>query len=376
MNDFQHTLYNDLLKLTQTNEAFFYKDQELDDQTYRVFSYRLASYTDFLAPNSLECRGVMFRIIDEKPVELSALPMEKFFNDQENPFTIGLNYNNIKQVTLKMDGSLMSTYIHNGQLRIKSKTALGSDHAINAMRWLDLPENAEYKKQLLTLTRYGWTVNMEYTSPEPYMRIVIGYQEPKLTILNIRSKADGNYLNKQGILPEYNEIINHWVELKEVEDGPAFIESIPEMTGIEGYVIQLSNGQHVKKKTIWYSALHKTKDSVTNPRRLFECVLEETTDDLRNLFHDDPYSLKLIEDMEVFVAKIYNHLVKTVDEYYEHNKDLDRKDYAIKGQTELDKKEFSLAMLKYTGKPFSYKEIMKKWYKDFGLADQSILEEE
>ena len=155
MNDFQHTLYNDLLKLTQTNEAFFYKDQELDDQTYRVFSYRLASYTDFLAPNSLECRGVMFRIIDEKPVELSALPMEKFFNDQENPFTIGLNYNNIKQVTLKMDGSLMSTYIHNGQLRIKSKTALGSDHAINAMRWLDLPENAEYKKQLLTLTRYG-----------------------------------------------------------------------------------------------------------------------------------------------------------------------------------------------------------------------------
>ena len=197
MNDFQHTLYNDLLKLTQTNEAFFYKDQELDDQTYRVFSYRLASYTDFLAPNSLECRGVMFRIIDEKPVELSALPMEKFFNDQENPFTIGLNYNNIKQVTLKMDGSLMSTYIHNGQLRIKSKTALGSDHAINAMRWLDLPENAEYKKQLLTLTRYGWTVNMEYTSPEPYMRIVIGYQEPKLTILNIRSKADGNYLNKQ-----------------------------------------------------------------------------------------------------------------------------------------------------------------------------------
>ena len=80
--------------------------------------------------------------------------------------------------------------------------------------------------------------------------------------------------------------------------------------------------------------------------------------------------------MEVFVAKIYNHLVKTVDEYYEHNKDLDRKDYAIKGQTELDKKEFSLAMLKYTGKPFSYKEIMKKWYKDFGLADQSILEEE
>lgn len=373
MNDFQLNLYNDLFALANSNDAFFFKDQTLDNLVYRVFSYRLASYSDFCIPSAFESRGIMFEMNNETPIRLAAMPMEKFFNDSENPFTMNLDYNNIQQVMLKMDGSLMSTYIHNGKLKIKSKTALASDHAINAMRWLDLPKNKEYKDELTSITENLFTVNMEYTSPEPYMRIVIGYQEPKLTILNIRNTLTGRYLPKEDIEVRYfPEMLNHWVEQITVEDGPEFVKSIAEMTGIEGYVIQLESGQHVKKKTFWYSALHHTKDSVTNPRRLYEVVLDEASDDLRLMFADDPYSLKAIEDMEILVGGWYNHLVKSVEDFHHKYKDADRKTYAVAGQAELDKRGFAIAMLKYQNKVFSYKEMMKKWYKEFGLEDTSL----
>lgn len=370
MNEFQITLYNQLLALVNVNEAFFFKDQVLDDVIYRVFSYRLASYTDFCTDGALESRGIMFEMNQETPIRLAAMPMEKFFNDSENPFTMDLDYTTIQQVMLKMDGSLMSTYLHNGELRIKSKTALASDHAMNAMRWLALPENSNFRSELEFIASLGFTVNMEYTSPEPNMRIVIGYQEPRLTVLNVRYIANGKYILKEWFaLGQWRSITRHWVERVSITDGPAFVKSIADMVGIEGYVIRLASGQHVKKKTMWYAALHKTKDSITNPRRLFEVVLDEASDDLRQMFADDTYSLKAIDDMEIQVGKWYNHLVKSVEDFYDKYKDADRKTYAIAGQAELDSRGFVIAMLIYTGKTFSYKELMKKWYKEFGLVD-------
>lgn len=379
MNNIQKTLYDNLMALVQSNDAFFTRDAKLDDCLYRVFSYRMASYTDFCTPGALESRGIMFELDDAgNPIRLAAMPMEKFFNDKENPSTIDLDYSNIEQVTLKMDGSLMSSFIHKGELRIKSKTALASEHAINAMRWLNLPENAEFKQELTDVTLAGLTVNMEYTSPEPFMRIVIGYQEPKLTVLNVRNTANGEYVVKSMLLDK-TQIMKYWVDEvshEQLSDGQAFVDSISDMTGIEGFVIQLKSGQHVKKKTLWYSALHHTKDSVNNPRRLFEVVLDEASDDLKQMFHDDAYALKAIEEMEVKVAGWYNKLVKSVEEFHDKYKDEDRKTYAIAGQAELDKLGFPLAMLLYQNKPFSYKDFMKKWYKEFGLVDETIAGDE
>lgn len=81
MNEYQHKLYQDLLKLCDESEAFYYVDQDLDETHYRIFSYRLASYTEFLKPNALECRGHMFEIDQNgMPLRLVALPFAKFFN--------------------------------------------------------------------------------------------------------------------------------------------------------------------------------------------------------------------------------------------------------------------------------------------------------
>ena len=68
------------MDLCKNNEAFFYKDHVLDDQTYRIFNYRLCSHTDFLSSGALECRGHMFNITVEGRPVIVCLPMQKFFN--------------------------------------------------------------------------------------------------------------------------------------------------------------------------------------------------------------------------------------------------------------------------------------------------------
>lgn len=365
MSAFQVKLYSDLMALCAKNEAFYFVDREYDGLTYRIFSYRLASYTDFLEPSALECRGHMFLI--SNGVELVSLPMEKFFNKDENPLTMGLDFVGPKQIMAKMDGSLISTYSHKGGLRLKSKTSLDSTMAIDAMDWLSMAKHYDFALTLQHLVRSNYTVNMEWISPNN--RIVIGYPESKLVILNIRNNISGLYVDYKTIISIYPILKEYWVERVEVPNATEFVQGIYDMQGIEGYVIQLKSGQHVKVKTLAYVALHHTKDSVNSPRRLFECILNETADDLRTMFSDDEVALKLIAEMQEKVDKLYNHLVSRVEKFYETNKHLERKEYAILGQKELTNMEFGLAMSKYCDKPVSYKTFMINKWKEFGIKD-------
>jgi hypothetical protein len=109
---------------------------------------------------------------------------------------------------------------------------------------------------------------------------------------------------------------------------------------------------------------------VYTPKRLFECVLDEATDDLRSLFHDDPYVLNMISDMENRVQPVYNHIIKEVETFFETNKSLDRKEYAILAQKEQPKL-MGLLMLAYLNRPIDYKEFSKKNMKEiFGISGE------
>lgn len=81
MNAFQQNLYTDLMNLVSTTETFYFTDATINETIYRTFSYRLVSYTEFLKPSALECRGHMFRINSNGEMEeLVSMPFEKFFN--------------------------------------------------------------------------------------------------------------------------------------------------------------------------------------------------------------------------------------------------------------------------------------------------------
>ena len=320
----------------------------------------------------------MFEVDSEgNAIRLAALPQEKFFNLYENPSTMDLDLNEVESIEVKCDGSLISTYFHDGQLRLKSKGSLSSDQALDAVSWLDAHENKAYRKQLYWATVDGCTVNLEWVSPNN--RIVLGYEKPHLIMLNMRD----NFTGKTFYFGEEDEPISHWIAIKDVIYNPPidlqgkspidFVADIPNMTGVEGFVVRFKSGLKVKVKTNWYLALHHTKDSINNPRRLFEAVLDEGIDDLRALFHEDLVAIKQIDEMEIKVDRLFNHMVKSVEDFYEENKHLDRKDYAIKGQTNvLDKRYFGLVMLKYQNKDPEYKNYLKSKWKLFGFKDEKV----
>ena len=372
MNEFQQKLYNELLALVEVNEAFFFNDWELGGKWYRNFNYRLASYTDFCQPSALECRGIMFemaRPLNPVPVRLASIPFEKFFNLFENPFTMDLDLNDIVEIADKADGSLITTYMHDGVLQVKTKGSLTSDQAMNANAFLRLEENAAFRAELIKGEELGCTIIMEWCAPDN--RIVLPYETPHLKVLGVRNRADGSYVHFEDIDAEhFPETLNRWTEIIQTDDKEAYIHAVDDMQKVEGVVFRMANGQRVKKKGLWYLALHHTKDSITIPRRLFETVLEEASDDLRTLFHDDPLAIKMIEEMEAFVEEKYNHMVDTVERFYERNKHMDRKEYALLGQEELDRMYFGLAMNRYVGKDVDYKAFLKGKWKHLGLKDE------
>ena len=378
MNQFQTTLFNDLVALTIDSDTFFKQAFELDGKQYWIFNYRLSSYTEFLKPNALNCRGTMFEVDGEgKAVRLAALPLMKFFNLNENPSTMDLDISDVEWIQDKRDGSLISTYMHNGKLRLKSKGSLGSEQAVDAMAWLNNiavdPTRAAFSAGLTVLADSGYTVDLEWTAP--HNRIVVGYLDQKLTILSIRDNNTGEYVDIKTI--DHIDA-SRFVDFVTTDDPKAFIESIPYMTtSIEGFVVRLKNGTMFKCKTDSYCSLHHAKDSINNPRRLFECVVNEASDDLLSLFAGDELSVRLIHEMQVKVAKIYNSLVSSVETFYETNKHLERKDFAIKGRAEIDPQMyFGLVMNLYVGKTNNYKEFCIKHYKEFGFKDEAIVEAE
>lgn len=364
----QRELYDNLMQLVKANEAFYYVDHVLNGITYRVFTYRLASYTDFLAPDALECRGHMFRV-DGDDVELVSAPLEKFFNAFENPLVMDLEFSNVQFVHEKRDGSLISTFLHEDMLCLKSKTAIASDQALEATKLLNQDE--WFRDALYDLASMGYTTIMEYTSPKN--RIVLPYQQCELRVLAVRNNNTLEYSPYDELYQHFG--VDHMVEdyTHSVDDPVEFINNIPSMKGIEGFVVGLNSGQRVKIKTEEYFTLHRAKDSINSNRRLFEVAVRGATDDLRSMFHDDAYTLNRINEMEHIAGHALNSMVHSVEQFHKENKDLDRKSYAIKGQQELDRIGFNCAMRLYTGGVPDYEEILIKNFKQFVEDNDDVL---
>lgn len=364
------SLFDDLMNLCESTDSFYFVDHEFVGNYYRVFTYRLASFTDFQRKNAVECRGHTFKRTDNG-WELVSLPMQKFWNYHEH---IGWGENidlsgNI-MIMDKLDGSLISTVYHDGDnIRWKSKTSFTSQQAMEAADWFEEYSDRKLFDAVHELVNDGkYTVNFEYTGPNNL--IVLNYSEPKLTVLNVRSMEDGSYLSHDDLIHYFGE--NNVVNTLPVPNDPyRFIEeTIESDSNIEGFVIVNTLGQWVKLKTNKYIGLHKISSAIAFPRNLFETCVNGLADDARAMFVGTPHYQRIV-DMEEKVSTIYNRIHKAVYGFYEENKHLDRKTYAIVGQEALNPLGvFGLAMNLYCGKKCDIKAFMIKHYKDYGISDE------
>lgn len=368
MSDYGKRMYADLMELTEKDASFFFKDFKLEGKTYRIFNYRLASWSSFANPNALNCRGTMFEVSDGAFEKLSCLPPEKFFNYEEG----GVDHESgvLGDKMDKMDGSLISSYVHDGVLYLKSKGSLFSEQAIAAMKFLGKDENEGFKRDLEKLAELGYTANLEYTSPDN--RIVIPYQEEALTLLSARSMNDGSTLYASKLAKVLNdsghvESVKRLVRFSDMRGSGKshkdFVEETRAEQQGEGYVVEIEMPDGisylVKVKNLKYVALHQTKDSVNSPKRLFEAVLNEGSDDLRSMFADDPYVLGKIAEMENKVLPKYNSIIADVEGFVDENGSLSRKDFAIKAQSERPEL-MGLLMTEYLDRKVETGEIVPK----------------
>lgn len=315
--NFSHeVLFEKLVKLKEDHHPIFdYKDYDFKGIKYRIFNYNLANYPSFKLDAALECRGVTFEI-DSKGnyVKLVSLPMQKFFNYLENPFTEGLENEKILVAMDKQDGSLISTFLHNGKVYLKSKGAFESQQANDANALLETLPKLE-----ATLAYYeslGFTVNLEYTAPDN--QIVLQYEQANLSILNVRDRRTGQYLSFSDIdAPE-----GHLVEVAQQYHGltlQEFSEIVFDMTEIEGFVILTKKGW-VKFKTNWYCERHNTVSKFSpftrkGRKEIILSVFNETTDDIRQLFNGNKFALDILSMAEQFVVDYLQEIEQSIESF-------------------------------------------------------------
>lgn len=345
-------LYENLMALCDAKDEskfYFTDDVSPSGKEYRIFSYNYASYSDWLLPDALECRGIMFEMMNDKPVRIAARPMEKFFNLNETPFTMNLDLSKAQYMLTKADGSLVSSFMDGMLLRFKSKSSIKSEQAHAATAILTMPQHEALLARLIDLSNEGFTANFEYVAPDN--RIILPYQERELILLNIRDNDTGEYVDYDDIYAD-GVLRRYLVEAQPVPEGD-FVSDIRKMEGIEGFVFVMEDGLRFKLKTEWYCALHHTKDSITKNDRLFEVIVANAVDDLKGMFVDDPYSLNKINVFEQIYVNYLGAAFELCHETYAALRGKDRREFAIEAQTIVNKAQmpmlFSVIMQMYTG---------------------------
>jgi len=133
------------------------------------------------------------------------------------------------------------------------------------------------------------------------------------------------------------------------------------MNHIEGYVLLFENGPRVKLKTEWYFTLHKVHQS-TSDRDIFEAIVNEVSDDLRDKLSTFDDMIDKLNQMELIVFLAYNSMVQSIEKSYITNKDLDCKNYMIKAKKELLSLYFGLTARCYSKNNIDYKKAMEsRW---------------
>jgi len=236
---------------------------------YSVVDYVYALADSFDCPIRAECRGIKFG----PDGTILARPLHKFKNIGEAPETqpYVLDFSQPHIIMEKLDGSMIHPAVVNDEVVFMTRMGR-TDVARKAERHLT-PELATVCRGLLL---GGATPIFEFTAPDN--RIVVSYQESRLTLLAIRNTIDGAYwprsvLEGMGIPVVHTYASQHTT-------GAGFSAYARTVLGFEGFVVRFDSGLWVKAKGKDYVLKHKAKDSILQEKNILQLVLSGELDDV------------------------------------------------------------------------------------------------
>lgn len=348
-----------------------------------------------------ECRGLVIRpltfgakcllpswkdqIVGE--CQLVAWPMNRFYNlGDPKAATIDWSSGNVS-VQEKLDGTMIVAYwdsykkrwcaatrsvpeadlpICEGHLEIGNSTF--SDLFLRAL--IATREEHDGKPlgfvpkcpgQVVSLS-HNTTYVFELTSQ--FNRIVVRYDEPRVTLLAARSLTSGEELDTSTLLPQVRKP-KKW-ELTSSEHVKAFVATQPP-EALEGAVVSDGKGRVKVKSEAWVLSSRMKEMVHASPRRILEAIINETIDDV----------LPLVE------PSIVEKVLKMQDEFRTYVQSVDARFAEMKAEA-TDRKHFaSMVMLSddikapyfamWEGKATSMLEWLKGQKQNHNLFDQVLV---
>lgn len=325
------------------------------------FCYMIGGNNTFDSAEVRECRGIVFSKSKDKII---GRPMHKVFNLGERadtqPHTV--DWSKVVCVMDKRDGSMIHTVNHDGNIRLKTKKSFNSDVAVAVREWVASDSAEAHRIRALlsdSLLHYN-TVIFEWTAPE--QRIVLAYDKPELVLLQVRHNETGQYMDRALVkdlgkaygVPVVDEVDEFFVDGE--FDVSLMIEAAKTRTGIEGWVVQLDNGEMIKVKTEWYLARHKVM-TFLRERDIAELVMNEQVDDFKSLLSSKGVDISEILDIENRVLEFFRNMAHDVDEAIAESAGLTAREMAEKYK---QSKYSGLIMSKFNGKTPRFVEYFER----------------
>ena len=301
----------------------------------------------------------------------------KFFNINDGCEQFKITENDLLRrkdliATLKLDGSMLCRFVHNGIVRWRTRgsTEVGLDNKAEINSFLvDHPKLADPNYYPNSSLLFEWT--------SPDNQVVIKYDIPEITLIGcvIYGKdvkwyeTDFNLLNMESLKKISEDtgvpIVKHF-NLKNEKEIQELIKNIKENKEIEGYVIRWDNCQKmVKIKSKHYLILHSLRSNLKSENlidlwlswdRPDFCVFQDNFEkayDYETWVTVIPAVSSICDGIKI-ADKIVDHIIKFVEE----NRTLTRKNFA-----ELVKQKYSGEKLNLCFALLDRKKIDSKFYK-------------
>ena len=278
-----------------------------------------------------ECRGIIF---DSKTGDIIRRPFFKFFNVNEREETQlhNLDFSKEHWVDIKLDGSMIAVFAHEGNLVWGTKMVAPDFHDM-VEKFVE-SSDVDYAGFCWKSINDGYTPIFEWMHPQK--RIVIDYgKEPALTLLAVRHMVTGTFadLDKTPARQYGVPIVE---QHSKVTDPKAFMEYVHDLKNAEGFVIRWADGHRVKIKDHEYLQIHKAKEAILQDRNIVEIILNEKLDDIKA--HLPAEDRDRLTQFESDLWQKINALVVGVMLELDYLRDIkmDRKTYALGRAQETD----------------------------------------
>lgn len=304
-------------RIVNSNTAFYRTCHEIEGYNVVVYNYRLAEYMDFVKPlkgediQAFELRGLTF-VEQPDGSWRRFLGLHKFFNLNQ---TKGYMYDDVKdkrmvRVSDKMDGSMIRfIQLPNGHVVTKTKMGFTNIQVEEAERFLDVG-NYIFLEFIMDMLEQGKAAIFEYTSPTN--RIVVDYDRPRLSLLQIRDENTGEYLDIEKECEDYFDVVHDYPLDDRDLDG--LIDVCKWVENKEGFVVQFDDGQMIKLKSEWYMRLHRLMTNTADHENvLLECILNETIDDILAEMDEKNPVRQYIEAVMSELVPWVNNQVKNIE---------------------------------------------------------------